>query len=222
MMLTKSLSTILSFFILLFYGCSGAATQDIKGKDGFAVLPAVAHGEQVANFAGGCFWATQASMLQLKGVKKVISGYAGGTMKDPTYDNVLSGNTGHAESVQVYYDPKVISFGQLADAFFHAHDPTQLDGQGPDIGSDYRSIAFYRNVAEHKVLLALLKKMAAQYPDPVVTELTEFQVFYPAEMEHQDYYARNPWDFYIRKVSRPKVLKLQKSMPELIKTEYLE
>jgi peptide-methionine (S)-S-oxide reductase len=221
-MLIKSTSIMFPLFVLLFYGCSSTPTQDIKGKDGFAVLPAAAQGEQVANFAGGCFWATQACMLQLKGVNKVISGYAGGTTKNPTYANVLSGDTGHAESVQVYYDPKIINYRKLADAFFHAHDPTQVDGQGPDIGSDYRSIAFYRNDTEHKALLALLKEMAATYREPVVTELAEFNVFYPAEMEHQDYYTRNPWDPYIRNVSRPKVLKLQESMTELIKTEYLE
>lgn len=202
--------------------CSNAKTQQLTSAAGFAVLPQVQKGERVANFAGGCFWATQACMLQLKGVNIVISGYAGGELANPTYDAVLSGTTGHAESVQVYYDPAVISFQKLAEAFFHAHDPTQLDGQGPDIGSDYRSIAFYRNEQEYKDLLETVNKISALYEDQVVTELVKIKAFYPAEMEHQDYYARNSWDPYIRKVSRPKVMKLQKALPKLIKAAYVE
>lgn len=213
---------IFILIIGLLTGCSNSRTQQISEADGFAVLPQLQKGEQVATFAGGCFWATQECMLQLKGVNKVISGYAGGEVKNPTYDAVLSGNTGHAESVQVYYDPSVISFKKLAEAFFQAHDPTQLDGQGPDIGPDYRSIAFYRNAQEYKDLLETIKQVSALYTDQIVTELVEINAFYPAEMEHQDYFSRNTWDPYIRRVSQPKVLKLQKAMPELIKPEYLE
>lgn len=210
--------------MLYLTACSGSKEQDIKGSEGFAVLPDAKPGEAVANFAGGCFWAMQESLLQLKGVRLVISGYAGGDLKRPTYGDVLSGDTGHAEAVQVYYDPKLISFEKLAESFFHAHDPTQLNRQGPDVGSDYRSIAFYRNTAENATLRQLIRKVneSGHYPDQVVTELLIFEVFYPAEMEHQDYYKRNSWDYYIRKVSRPKVLEVQKSMPGWIKPEYLE
>jgi len=122
--------------------------------------------------------------------------------------------------VQVYYDPMVISYEQLARAFFHSHDATQVDGQGPDIGSDYRSIAFYRSDDEYKVLQKIIEGLNAELNKPIATEVVPFEVFYPGETHHQDYFKRNSWDPYIRNVSRPKVLKLRKSMPELIKSEY--
>lgn len=225
-MLSKNYILVLYCLLIagLLAGCSKTKLQDIQEADGFAVLPAPKDGERVANFAGGCFWAMQECLIQLKGVNKVISGYAGGETKNPGYDAVLTGKTGHAEAVQVYYDPEVISFSQLTKAFFYAHDPTQLNRQGPDVGTDYRSIAFYRNEQEYKQLVQAMDTVQASgvYKSLPVTELREFQVFYPAEMEHQDYYKRNGWDLYIRKVSRPKVLKVQKSMPALIKGEYLE
>jgi peptide-methionine (S)-S-oxide reductase len=203
-------------------GCSGHSAQHIESRGGVAVLPALKPGEAVANFAGGCFWAMQECMIELKGVNHVVSGYAGGTTKNPDYETVLQKNTGHAESVQVYYDPKVISFEQLSEAFFMAHDPTQIDGQGPDLGSDYRSIAFYRNKTEYATILRVIDKVSrtGHYPDPIVTELLPAKVFYPAEAEHQDYYPNNPWDMYIRNVSKPKVMKLRHSLPQLIKPEY--
>lgn len=214
------------FVVLLlsiFLSCTSSSMQEFQELDGFAVLPEPEAKEQVATFAGGCFWAMQECMIQLKGVNKAISGYAGGSTVGPSYDEVLSGTTGHAEAVQVYYDPKVISFEQLANAFFEAHDPTQLNRQGPDIGSDYRSIAFYRNEREYKALLALRKVLdSTRFGNMIVTELMQLDKFYPAEMEHQDYYKRHGWEPYIRRVSKPKVLKMQKSMPSMIKTEYLE
>jgi peptide-methionine (S)-S-oxide reductase len=194
--------------------------QKLQSKDGYAVVPSVSKGEAVATFAGGCFWAMQECMIELKGVNKVISGYAGGTTKNPSYEDVLSKTTGHAESVQVYYDPKVISYEQLAKAFFHAHDATQIDGQGPDLGSDYRSVAFYRSDDEYDILKKIIQGLNAGLNKPIATELVPFEVFYPGETDHQDYFKRNSWDPYIRNVSRPKVLKLRKSMPELIKSEY--
>lgn len=194
--------------------------QKLESKDGYAVVPALRKGEEVATFAGGCFWAMQECMIELKGVNKVISGYSGGTTKNPSYEDVLTKTTGHAESVQVYYDPKVISYEQLAKAFFHAHDATQVNGQGPDLGSDYRSIAFYRSDNEYKVLQNTIKSLNVGPDKPIATELVPFEVFYPGESHHQDYFKRNSWDPYIRNVSRPKVLKLRKSMPELIKSEY--
>jgi peptide-methionine (S)-S-oxide reductase len=212
------------FLTGLLVGCSKTKLQDIKEVDGFAVLPAAKEGERVANFAGGCFWAMQECLIQLKGVNQVISGYAGGETTNPNYDAVLTGTTGHAEAVQVYYDPKVISFAQLTKAFFLAHDPTQLNRQGPDVGTDYRSIAFYRNNHEYRQVMQAMDTVQASgiYRNIPVTEVRAFKVFYPAEMAHQDYYKRNGWDIYIRKVSRPKVLKVQKSIPSMIKAEYLE
>lgn len=215
----------LAFLLLCGFllSCARSDLQDIQELDGYAVLPAAQADEQEATFAGGCFWAMQECMIQLKGVKKAISGYAGGSTVNPTYEGVLGGNTGHAEAVQVYYDPKVISFEQLTNAFFQAHDPTQLNRQGPDVGSDYRSIAFYRNQGEYKSLLGVRKKLdSLVFKNQIVTELMLIDKFYPAEMEHQDYYKRHNWEPYIRRVSKPKVRKLQQSMPEMIKSEYLE
>ena len=207
--------------VLLISSCGHR--QNLDSKNGFAVLPVAKSGEAIATFAGGCFWATQECMMQLKGVNTVVSGYAGGTKANPTYEEVLTRKTGHAESVQVYYNPSQISFEVLTTAFFNSHDPTQIDRQGPDIGSDYRSIAFYRTAEERAIILKIMNQIdsAGTYTEPVATELTPFSVFYPAETEHQDYYQRNKLDPYIRRVSKPKVLKLRKAMPDLIKEEYL-
>lgn len=209
---------IVCLIAVMLFSCKEG--QKLQSKDGYAVVPAVSKGEAVATFAGGCFWAMQECMIELKGVNKVISGYAGGTTKNPSYEDVLSKTTGHAESVQVYYDPKVISYEQLTKAFFHAHDATQIDGQGPDLGSDYRSVAFYRSDDEYDVLQKIIQSLNPGLSKPIATELVPFEVFYPGETDHQDYFKRNSWDPYIRNVSRPKVLKLRKSMPELIKSEY--
>lgn len=216
--------SLFAFLVLsIVLSCTSSSVQEFQEVDGFAVLPQAKANEQVATFAGGCFWAMQECMIQLKGVNKAISGYAGGSTANPTYDGVLTGHTGHAEAVQVYYDPKVINFEQLANAFFEAHDPTQLNRQGPDVGSDYRSIAFYRNEHEYKALLRMRKVLdSTRFKNQIVTELMRLDKFYPAEMEHQDYYKRHGWEPYIRRVSKPKVLKMQKSMPSMIKTEYLE
>ena len=209
--------------LLTLVGCSSGPSQHLESRGGVAVLPALKPGEQVADFAGGCFWATQECMLELKGVHTVVSGYAGGQTKGADYESVQTKNTGHAESVRVYYDPKIISFEKLVEAFFYAHDPTQIDRQGPDVGSDYRSIAFYRNKQEYGTILKVIDRVGHthHYSDPIVTELLPMGAFYPAETEHQDYYSKNPWSVYIRNVSKPKVLKLRKSMPALIKPEYL-
>jgi len=219
----KRLRSGFLFMILLFFisGCTGGS-QQIASYNGFAVLPELKPGEAVATFAGGCFWAMQESMLQLKGVNTVISGYAGGTAVNPTYEEVLQKNTGHAETVQVYYNPSVITYEQLALAFFYAHDPTQVNRQGPDIGSDYRSVAFFRSPQELKTLGKLIHQLTAEryYRDVIVTSLEPFEQFYPAESSHQDYYQKNRWDPYIRNVSRPKVEHVRTELPDLIKPEY--
>lgn len=208
--------------LLTTFFCACNESQKLETKNGFAVITTPKRGEAVATYAGGCFWAMQECMLELKGVSKVISGYSGGTKPNPDYNEVLSKTTGYAEAVQVYYDPKVISFEKLTEAFFNAHDPTQEDGQGPDLGPDYRSIAFYRSPSEKIIIHNLISRIDSinGYNRPVVTEVVPFKVIYPAETEHQDYYRRHSWDPYIRNVSRPKVLKLRKTMPYLIKSEY--
>lgn len=211
---------LLVVFAFLLAACSQG--QKLESKNGFAVVPAVASNEAIATYGGGCFWAMQECMISLKGVNKVISGYAGGNKSNPSYEQVVTGNTGHAESVQVYYNPKVISFEKLTEAFFNAHDPKQVDRQGPDIGTDYRSIAFYRSKKERMVIQSKIDKLDSLngYVTPVATEVVAFKSFYPAETSHQDYYKKNSWDPYIRNVSRPKVMKLRKMMPEWIKPEY--
>ena len=200
--------------------CTDAQTK--KNQKGFADLPRPKANEKVATFAGGCFWALAEGMSELKGVDKVVSGYSGGTVKNPTYEEVCSDNTGHAESVEVYYDPTIISYAQLSEAFFYAHDPTTLDRQGPDEGKDYRSVAFYRDPEEKKILEQVMARVNAShhYSDKIITQVVPFKVFYPAENYHQDYYRLNPDNGYIQGVSRPKVLKLRKSMNALIRPEF--
>src|ERR1700749_3002034 len=148
--------------ILIFYGCANG-----QSRSDFATVPQPKAGESVATFGGGCFWSMSEAMSELKGVNKVVSGYAGGTTKNPSYEDVSSRTTGHAECVQVYYDPKVISFATLANAFFFAHDPTELNRQGPDEGTDYRSIVFYRTPEEKATWEETIKKINASkhYPD---------------------------------------------------------
>jgi peptide-methionine (S)-S-oxide reductase len=208
--------------ILLISACNGG--QKIESSNGFAVLPKASPTESVATFAAGCFWATQASMIQLKGVHTVISGYSGGLTVNPSYDEVARQGTGHAEAVQVYYNPKQISFEQLVRAFFLAHNPTQLNRQGPDIGPEYRSIAFYRTPSELKIISRVMATMEKEkyYSGSFVTELEAFKTFNPAESSHQNYYEHNTWDPYIRSVSRPKVMHVREEMPSQIKAEYLE
>ncbi|MDR3693660.1 peptide-methionine (S)-S-oxide reductase MsrA [Mucilaginibacter sp.] len=202
---------------LFFAGCAlGQADND------FATLPKPKAGEEVATFGGGCFWSMSEAMSELKGVNKVVSGYAGGTTRNPTYEDVSSRTTGHAECVQVYYDPKVISYATLAHAFFFAHDPTELNRQGPDEGTDYRSIAFYRNAGEKEILLNTIKQVNASkhYPDPIVTQVVAFSVFYPAEKYHQGYYRLHGDNPYIGAVSVPKVIKFRKAEKAELKLEF--
>jgi len=192
------------------------------GQDrSFSDLPKPKAGEAVATFAGGCFWATEEGMSQLKGVREVVSGYAGGDVKNPTYEQVGTDKTGHAESVQVYYDPKVISYNQLLDAFFAGHDPTQLNRQGPDVGRDYRSVALYRTPAEKAAILATINEVnkSGHHSGKVVTEITPIEVFYPAEKYHQNYFSLHPDQPYIQAVSLPKVMKLRKAMAGHLKNE---
>ncbi|GAB3895355.1 peptide-methionine (S)-S-oxide reductase MsrA [Spirosoma agri] len=196
--------------ILLLAGCAQGQSQDYTP----AKLPTPKAGEAVATFAGGCFWAMEEGMNQLKGVNEVISGYSGGTVKNPTYEQVGTDQTGHAESVQVYYDPKVITYPQLLDAFFAGHDPTTLNRQGPDVGRDYRSVAFYRTPAEKAEIEEAIQRVnsSKHYSGKVVTEVVPFKVFYTAENYHQNYFALHPDQPYIQRVSLPKVEKLRKAM----------
>lgn len=205
--------------LLLFAGCANGQTGS---ENDFATLPKPKAGEEVATFGGGCFWSMSEAMSELKGVDKVVSGYAGGTTKNPTYEEVGTRTTGHAECVQIYYDPKVISFTTLATAFFFAHNPTELNYQGPDEGTDYRSIVFYRTPEEKVILLDVIKKInqAKNYPDAIVTQVVPFKAFYPAEQYHQGYYRLHGDNPYIASVSEPKVLKFRQAEKAYLKPEF--
>jgi len=213
----KKLSLYLLSVVLL-WGCAQGQPEDHS----FAKLPEPKAGEKVATFAGGCFWAMSEAMSELKGVNKVVAGYAGGTVKNPTYEQVCEKNTGHAESVQVYYNPSIISYAQLVEAFFYAHDPTTLDRQGPDEGDDYRSAIFYRTPEEKATVEIIMKKVAAthHYSSPIVTEVVPYKALYPAEVYHQGYYRSHPGSGYIQAVSEPKVMKMRHAVPQLLKAEF--
>ncbi len=172
-----------------------------------AKLPELRPGEAIATFGGGCFWAVQEEMRLLKGVRSVVSGYAGGDLDYPTYEQVGTDQTGHAETVQIYYDPNVISYDVLLDAFFAGHDATQLNRQGPDIGKHYRSIAFYRTPNEKaRIEAAIGRENASEHHQgQVVTQVVLFNAFFPAEGYHQNYYRQNSYNLYIHLVSEPKV-----------------
>ncbi|MEO6613461.1 MAG: peptide-methionine (S)-S-oxide reductase MsrA [Chitinophagaceae bacterium] len=168
--------------------------------------------EAVATFSEGCFWHAEIIFQSLNGVRDAVSGYAGGTDKHPTYEKVSTGETGHAETVQVYYDPSKISFETLVKALFASMDPTQLNGQGNDIGEEYRSIAFYRNENEKKIIEAEIRRITDSkiYRGKIVTAVKPFTGFYPAEDYHQEYVYYHPGNSYVANVSIPEFLKFKK------------
>jgi len=167
---------------------------------------------EVATLGGGCFWCLEAVYVELRGVEKVASGYAGGHVKNPTYREVCNGTTGHAEVVQVTFDPAVISYADILRVFFTIHDPTTLNRQGADVGTQYRSAIYYHDDAQKQTALEVMAEITAQriWPNPLVTELAPIDVFYPAEAYHQDYFARNPMQPYCQVVIAPKVAKFRK------------
>jgi peptide-methionine (S)-S-oxide reductase len=170
-----------------------------------------------ATFGGGCFWCVEAALKELDGVSAVTSGYAGGDTENPTYKAVCSGKTGHAEVVQVEYDPDVISYEELLEVFFAVHDPTQLDRQGPDVGSQYRSIVLAHDDEQHRLAEAYIEALDEEYEDSVVTELTSLETFYEAEEHHQDYFEKNPNDAYCNFHAKPKVEKVRERFAAKVK-----
>ena len=167
---------------------------------------------EVATLGGGCFWCLEAVYVELRGVEKVVSGYAGGHVKHPTYREVCSGATGHAEVVQVSFDPAVISYADILRVFFTIHDPTTLNRQGADVGTQYRSAIYYHDAAQKEAALAVMDEVTQQrlWPNPLVTELAPLETFYTAEEYHQDYFARNSLQPYCQVVIAPKVAKFRK------------
>ena len=169
---------------------------------------------ETATMGGGCFWCTEAIFQMLPGVKSVSSGYAGGTTPNPTYHDVCSGQTGHAEVIQIQYDPAVVSYEKLLETFWEAHDPTTLNRQGADAGTQYRSIILYANEAQRQAAEKSKAEAQRHFSRPIVTEIVPLKQFYKAEGYHQDYYRSNPNAGYCRAVIRPKVEKFEKKLQE--------
>jgi peptide-methionine (S)-S-oxide reductase len=176
---------------------------------------------QTATLAGGCFWCLEAVYDEIKGVHSVESGYAGGHVDNPTYRAVCNGDTGHAEVVQVHFDPNVISYRDLLNVFFAIHDPTTLNRQGADVGTQYRSAIFYHDDEQKMIAEELIRDLNAQqiWDGPIVTQVEKLDKFYPAEDYHQEYFARNPYQPYCMAVVAPKVSKFRKHFLELLKKQ---
>src|SRR6185437_4369179 len=172
---------------------------------------------ETAVFAGGCFWGTQAVFQRVKGVQSTMAGYAGGSAATATYAQVTTETTGHAESVKVVYDPSKLTYGQLLRIFFTVHDPTQLNRQGPDVGTSYRSAIFYANDEQKKIATAYIAQLEAAhiFSKPIVTQVVPLKGFYDAESYHQDYAEKNPTNPYILVCDRPKIETLKRDFPEL-------
>lgn len=176
---------------------------------------------EIATFGNGCFWCTEAIFQELKGVSKAVSGYMGGTKKNPTYKEVCTGTTGHAEVLQITYNPSMITFDELLEVFWKTHDPTTLNRQGNDVGTQYRSAVFYHNDEQKKLASEYKNKLDASgaWNDPIVTEITEASTFYPAEDYHQEYFSLNGSQPYCNFVIRPKVEKFKKVFKDKLKED---
>jgi methionine-S-sulfoxide reductase/methionine-R-sulfoxide reductase len=202
-----------------------AVSQSPNAASGAAASAASAPASQddanleQATFGSGCFWCTEAFFSELKGVKSAVSGYSGGRLENPTYEQVCTGATGHAEVVHVTFDPKVISFAELLEVFWQTHDPTTLNRQGADTGTQYRSAVFYHNDQQKREAEFYKKKLneSGAFKSPIVTEITKFDKFYPAEDYHQEYYATNPEQSYCRAIIRPKMEKFRKAFADKLK-----
>lgn len=172
-----------------------------------------------ATFGSGCFWCTEAVFQQLEGIESVVSGYAGGHIKNPAYREVCEGRTGHAEVVQLTYNPEVVAYETLLEVFWKTHDPTTLNRQGNDAGTQYRSVIYYHDEEQRQLAQAYKEKLDASgaFPDPIVTEISPLDVFYPAEAYHQNYYNNNPEQGYCSFVVRPKVEKFKQVFGDTLK-----
>ncbi|GGI56803.1 peptide-methionine (S)-S-oxide reductase MsrA [Winogradskyella haliclonae] len=207
--------------IAVLFSCNNSA-QNINKKqqaviDADPVVVPIKNGKARAYFASGCFWCVEAVYESVEGVEESISGYSGGYTKNPTYEASNTGRTGHAEAVEIIYDPNVVSFATLVDVYFASQNPTQVNGQGPDRGSQYRSIIFYQNDEQKKIIeekkAALAKKLDAK----IAAEVYPFQKFWVAEDYHQDYEKLHPNQRYIQGVSIPRLRRFQAKMPEVLK-----
>ena len=205
--------------MLIASGLSPAAGQSPAPKAGRALKESVSKMETVT-LGGGCFWCVEAVYRDLKGVVSAEPGYSGGSVANPSYREVCTGETGHAEVVQVVFDPEVISLREILEVFFSVHDPTTLNRQGPDVGSQYRSVIFYRDEPQKRTALEVMKEISAEnlYPNPVVTQLVPFTAFYKAEDYHRDYYALHGSEPYCRLVIAPKLAKFRQKFAAELKS----
>ena len=213
MKILKSLVVI--SFTLLLISCFGfSKKKEIKPKATYNP----SENTQIAYFASGCFWCVEAVFESVTGVEEAVSGYAGGFTKNPTYKSIGTGKTGHSETVAVYYNPKKVSFKTLVTVFFGSHDPTTKNGQHPDYGSQYRSIAFYKTEEEKQIIENTISKLNKDiYNGKIITEVTKLSTFYKAEEYHQDFERRNPNQGYVKAVSIPRLNQFKKKFPELLK-----
>jgi len=224
--------TFLSLSLLIATSCKSntkqpAVLESSEVTAETSVKPIKLNAQQLSNyetayFASGCFWCVEAIFESVRGVKEAVSGYAGGTEENPTYEMIGNGSTLHAEAVAVYYDPKVISFTELVQVFFGSHDPTSLNRQGPDRGTQYRSIAFYQNEKEKQIIEGYIKvavDMNIYEGDPITTEVTKLDKFWKAEEYHQDYERKNPNNSYVRNVSIPRLNRFKANFGDFLKKD---
>lgn len=225
-MIRRSTLQSMSLAVLLMLGAS--ACQPVSAASGALPAPTVdapkaaAHGEQVAVLAGGCFWGIEAVFEHVKGVHRVVAGYSGGSADTAHYDEVSESDTGHAESVQVHFDPAKVSYGTLLQVFFSvALDPTERNRQGPDVGSQYRSVVFYANPEQQRIAEAYIAQLGAAktFPAPIVTQVVPLRAFYPAETYHQHYFQLHPYNPYIVINDAPKVARLRQLFPALYRPD---
>lgn len=211
-------------FLILTLSFLSACAQKTKNTEKFAqdvqskiAIAKANENLKVATFAGGCFWCTETIFEGIKGVSEVVSGYSGGKETNPDYNSVGSGQTSHAEAFQVYYDPKIISFQELVRVYFASIDPTIVNGQGPDRGAQYRTIAFYTNDEEKTIITTKIKEITKEYTKPIATQVVKFDKFYQAEDYHQDFVQRNPNQGYVRAESIPRRERTFAKVKDLLK-----
>lgn len=216
-------SLFLITFSIFLFSCGNGNTQTVTKE-------AIANAEPIevpmennmakAYFASGCFWCVEAIYESVTGVEEVISGYSGGHTNNPTYESSNTGTTGHAEAVEVIYDPEVIDFSTLVKIYFGSQDPTQFNGQGPDRGSQYRSILFFQNQEQKEIIEDIKAETAENYDEPIAAEVLPFQKFWVAEDYHQDYEKINPGNPYIQNVSIPRLNRFKEKFPQLLRVDH--
>jgi peptide-methionine (S)-S-oxide reductase len=207
---------LLTIALTVLFSCQNEAQNNLSQNTNNAkpVQVPLQNGKARAYFASGCFWCVEAVYESIKGVEESISGYSGGHTKNPTYESSNTGRTGHAESVEIIYDPKIVSFETLVDAYFASQNPTQVNGQGPDEGSQYRSIIFYQNEQEKQIILKKKEALAKKLNAKIAAEVYPFQKFWIAEDYHQNYERLHPNNSYIRSISIPRLKRFQANFPK--------